>query len=317
MALFKTARFFFTLDLDFRDEGDDDGEIETLIILLEIKRRHPFHKISPLSFIGIQVVFTATFVRQKVELPGYVCYGIKSGFATLLVCRQFCTIKRSWKFEERCTAILFGTTLVMAVCAPDSSKSMEMHEAFISSVLKVPRDGHPGGAKDCRQNTCFYARMRTFFSCAVHASLMFGSRARRLKCFCAKVISSLCHVSVGCPCQSCPSDLSGQSDSRHKDFYIARDLNVEVGMLCTDEKDIKELNEMYGPLCWQGYDKDPGGFKKLMWYGIVKEFNSKATSTWSQCGRATENGLHAQTFEPTKGRGEIAFRLFHWPKENR
>ena len=42
--------------------------------------------------------------------------------------------------------------------------------------------------------------------------------------------------------------------------------------MCTDEKDIEEQNEMYGPLCWQGYVKDPGGWK-LMWYGIMKEFN--------------------------------------------
>ena len=33
-------------------------------------------------------------------------------------------------------------------------------------------------------------------------------------------------------------------------------------------------------------DKDPGGFKKWMFYGIMKEFNCKATSTWSKCGRA-------------------------------
>ena len=52
-------------------------------------------------------------------------------------------------------------------------------------------------------------------------------------------------------------------------------------MLCTDENDIEELTGMYGPLCWQGYDKDPGSFKKLMWYGMMKEFNCKATSKWS------------------------------------
>ena len=55
---------------------------------------------------------------------------------------------RSWKFEERCTAILFGTTLVMAVCAPDTSKSLEMYEACISSVIEVLREGRRGGAKD-------------------------------------------------------------------------------------------------------------------------------------------------------------------------
>ena len=58
--------------------------------------------------------------------------------------------------------------------------------------------------------------------------------------------------------------------------------------MCAVE-DIEELNEVYGPLCWQGFEND-GGFKKLMWYGIMKEFNCKATSTWCKCGR-----LHAQT----------------------
>ena len=125
----------------------------------------------------------------------------KLGSQTLLVSEQFCTIKRSWKFEERCTAILFRTTLVMAVHAPDSSKSFEMYEACISSVIKVLREGRRCGTKD---------------------------------------------------------------------FYSTSDLKVELGMMCTDAKDIEEVEGMYGPLCWQGYDKDPGGFKKLMWYEIMK-----------------------------------------------
>ena len=57
------------------------------------------------------------------------------------------------------------------------------------------------------------------------------------------------------------------------------------------KKDIEEFNEMYGPFCWQGYDNDPGGFKKLMWYGIMKHFNCKATSTWSKCGLAKETAF--------------------------
>ena len=38
--------------------------------------------------------------------------------------------------------------------------------------------------------------------------------------------------------------------------------NAELGLMCTDEKDNEELTNMYGPLCWQVYDKDPGGFTK-------------------------------------------------------
>ena len=60
--------------------------------------------------------------------------------------------------------------------------------------------------RKCRQHTCFYARMRTFFSCTVHASLMFWLEGLTTQCVCAKVISSLCHVAVGCPCQSFSSE---------------------------------------------------------------------------------------------------------------
>ena len=126
-------------------------------------------------------------------------------------------------FEETCTAILFRTTVAMAVYAPDSGESLEMYGACISSVIKVLREGRRGGAKD---------------------------------------------------------------------FYMTCDLNVELGLMRTDEKDIEEVMKMYGPLCWQGYDKDPGGFKKTMWYGIMKEFDCKVSSAWSLCGRTREAFAH-------------------------
>ena len=66
------------------------------------------------------------------------------------------------------------------------------------------------------------------------------------------------------------------------EFLQVISLNVEMGLMCTDEKDIEELNEIYGPWCWQGCENDHGGLKKLMWYGIMKEFYCKATSTWSE-----------------------------------
>ena len=70
--------------------------------------------------------------------------------------------------------------------------------------------------------------------------------------------------------------------------------------MCTDENDIEELTGMYGPLCWQGYDKDPGGFQKLIWYGSMKELNCKATYTWSVCGRARENACTHRHLIPEK-----------------
>ena len=67
------------------------------------------------------------------------------------------------------------------------------------------------------------------------------------------------------------------------------DFHEDLGLLCTDEDDNDEFNEVYGPLCWQGCDNDQGGFKNLMRHGIMKEFNCKATLSWSSCGH--ERGM--------------------------
>ena len=87
--------------------------------------------------------------------------------------------------------------MVMAVYAPDSKKSLEMHKECVSSVVKVLRESSTG------------------------------------------------------------------------------DFNIESGLMCTDENDHEELTKLYLPLWWQGYDKDPGGFKKIIWHGIMREFDCK------------------------------------------
>ena len=95
-----------------------------------------------------------------------------------------------------------------------------------------------------------------------------------------------------------------------KEFYITRDLKVDLVLMCTDEKDIAEVNESTGPCVGKGEKKDHGGFKKLMWCGM-KEFNCHETSTWFRCGRAKSNGFHAQTTWKKKARMEGAARLHH------
>ena len=54
-------------------------------------------------------------------------------------------------------------------------------------------------------------------------------------------------------------------------FYIAGDLNIEFGLLCTGDDDVGDPSEVHGAQCWQGCDADPGGFKKMMWYDIMKK----------------------------------------------
>ena len=99
-----------------------------------------------LSFFSIQK--TRSWDVHDLKLLGDVCCGSKFGLATLLVSDHFCTIEGSWEFEERCAAVLFQTTLVMAVCAPDCKKDLDMYEAFVSSVTEVLEEGRRGGARE-------------------------------------------------------------------------------------------------------------------------------------------------------------------------
>ena len=57
--------------------------------------------------------------------------------------------------------------------------------------------------------------------------------------------------------------LKGGRRAGAKESYITGDLNVELGILCTDEDDIGGLDEMRGLLCWQKCENDHGGFNKL------------------------------------------------------
>ena len=53
-----------------------------------------------------------------------------------------------------------------------------------------------------------------------------------------------------------------------KDFYITGDNNADLGLMCADDNDEGELTKLYGPFCWQRYDKERGGFKKKCGMGL-------------------------------------------------
>ena len=57
-------------------------------------------------------------------------------------------------------------------------------------------------------------------------------------------------------------------------FFRAAGINTQKVfgrmVMCTAEEDIVELNEIHGPLCWQGCEDDHGVFKKLMWCGSCR-----------------------------------------------
>ena len=100
-----------------------------------------------------------------------------------------------------------------------------------------------------------------------------------------------------------------------KDFNITSDLFVELGMMCTDENDTEELTDTYGPLYWQGYNKDPDGFKKMIWYETMEELECEDSSTWSVYGRERENAFTHKHVSPE--RGDIAAGIHHRTDEKR
>ena len=46
-----------------------------------------------------------------------------------------------------CTAVLLGSVSVMAVCAPDCGKDLDVPETFVKDVTKVLWEGRRAGAK--------------------------------------------------------------------------------------------------------------------------------------------------------------------------
>ena len=72
-ALFNTARFFLTLDPDFRIGRDEDGETETLIISLEINGVTHFRNFSPFSFLSEARSFPEARASHPVPSPVSFC----------------------------------------------------------------------------------------------------------------------------------------------------------------------------------------------------------------------------------------------------
>ena len=59
----------------------------------------------------------------------------------LVVPECFCEIERSWRSDERCTAVLFGSLMVMSVCAPDPRKDLVECEKFTKEGTNILQEG--------------------------------------------------------------------------------------------------------------------------------------------------------------------------------
>ena len=78
---------------------------------------------------GLLVIFalqeTTSSDGEEMHLPGFVLYGNESGSATLIVSGRLCHVQRTLRSEERWTAVLLVSAMVMCIFAPDSGKNQE------------------------------------------------------------------------------------------------------------------------------------------------------------------------------------------------
>ena len=97
-----------------------------------------------------------------------------------------------------------------------------------------------------------------------------------------------------------------------RDFY-KRSL-CGTGYDVTDEKDIEDHHEMYGPICWLGYDHDLG----IQEVDVVRNHEGvqlQGHIHMVQVWKGKRNGLYAQTPGTKEARGNIAVGLHHRAKK--
>ena len=76
------------------------------------------------------------------------CSWCKTSSTTPFVSNWICHVRKSCSTEERRTAVLFGSMMVICVYAPDSAKDFEEYEKFTQRLTtKVMLEGRKGRAR--------------------------------------------------------------------------------------------------------------------------------------------------------------------------
>ena len=84
MALLKTARFFLISDLDLRIEGDEEGDLETLNISLEIEGVIHLRKFLHFHSSESRLSSLKPFCSKK---PTEFCFCLCTVIELIVVCR--------------------------------------------------------------------------------------------------------------------------------------------------------------------------------------------------------------------------------------
>ena len=82
------------------------------------------------------------------NVPGYPVYGTDHGRTAILCPREVIHFRRSWVDNERCTAILVGSTMLFSVYMPHSGRDEVDYIEVLESVRATLMEGKRMGALD-------------------------------------------------------------------------------------------------------------------------------------------------------------------------
>ena len=83
---------------------------------------------------------------SAMNVPGYVVYGTDHGRTAMLCPREVNHFRRSWVDNERCTAILVGSTMLFSVFMPRSGRDEVEYIEALELVRATLTEGKRMGA---------------------------------------------------------------------------------------------------------------------------------------------------------------------------
>ena len=109
---------------------------------------------------------TDNWTTSAVNVPGYIVRGTDHGRTAILCPREVYHFRRSWVDNDRCTAILVGSMMLLTEYMPHSGCDEEDYIEALETVRAIPTEGRKVGAVDF------------FHDGEINIELRLGKRAR-------------------------------------------------------------------------------------------------------------------------------------------
>ena len=103
--------------------------------------RHKHHILQELSFFIYALQETDHWTTSAMNVPGFIVQGTGHGRKAILCQREVNHFRRSWGDNERCTAILVGSTMLLSVYKPRSGCDEVEYIEALESVRATPMEG--------------------------------------------------------------------------------------------------------------------------------------------------------------------------------